>query len=513
MKPLPCQNSVPELQTAPRWVDAAAVGASGASGVAEPQKSDGPRARVGGHTQIAMSPYFGKPDFSALTADGSARERIDQVSVADILRNAAVFPPHSIFEGIKMATFGFDPDDDMTGSPTFRFRFREQEDGDVEEPAHGWVEEYHQRLCGAIERSCAQSRAPWLLQSGGKDSTTLAIALADVRPETTCITYLGGREENEVESARDVARKLGLRHETLVCDPGRAYDRYLAVVDRMPLLSADFALLSYVDLATEIAARGGDGMIDGQGSDNYFGTPVSWQKRVLYRLALGLPVPRFLFELPVIQHAFKACYLLGTLQMSRIERVFPGSRFTDAEVDELMAPGISRKSRARLALFQDEVDSARSLNEWRDIALSIAGSTGGLAKGLYTAYALSLHPAYPFCDAQFGDWVYHHVPRHKRIDEVNKINKVLVREHIATHFADLPYVRAKGSFRFDLCGLAAARFDTVYRFAAEEQEVLPGAAAWLRRNRKRLDNKYYASKFYLLAIVLPWIRLSRKGTL
>jgi hypothetical protein len=27
---------------------------------------------------------------------------------------------------------------------------------------------------------------------------------------------------------------------------------------------------------------------------------------------------------------------------------------------------------------------------------------------------------------------------------------------------------------------------------------------WLERHRGRLDNKYFASKFYLLAVVLPW---------
>ena len=105
-------------------------------------------------------------------------------------------------------------------------------------------------------------RSPWLLQSGGKDSTPLAIAASEVRPDTTCITYLGSSEENEVASARFVASQLGLRHETLVCDPGRAYDRYLAVVGRMPLLTADFALLSYVDLVTTIAEAGGDDQLE-----------------------------------------------------------------------------------------------------------------------------------------------------------------------------------------------------------------------------------------------------------
>jgi hypothetical protein len=84
-------------------------------------------------------------------------------------------------------------------------------------------------------------------------------------------------------------------------------------------------------------------------------------------------------------------------------------------------------------------------------------------------------------------------------------NKVLVRNHIATRFDNLPYIDRKGSFRFDLRGLAKCRFEQVHAFASEARDLLPGAVGWLDRNRGRLDNKYHASKFYLLAIVLPWI--------
>src|SRR5690606_13459265 len=135
---------------------------------------------------------------------------------------------------------GFDPAHDMHASPEFRFMFRESGRGAVDDgPDQDWVETYHRLLCAALTTACEGIRAPWLLQSGGKDSTPLAIAAAEARPDTCCITYLGGNEENEVASAHLVATQLGLKHQTLVCDPGRAYDRYLACIDRMPLLTAD----------------------------------------------------------------------------------------------------------------------------------------------------------------------------------------------------------------------------------------------------------------------------------
>lgn len=466
------------------------------------------RERVASHqqrVQITMSPYYGKPDFSVIDHDTQRRARLDPVSMADLLRNGFVYPPHSIFEDVKLATFGFDPRHDMHGAPEYRFGFRgsgKRSDGESEDDA---VATYHRLLCEALESSCAKIRTPWLLQSGGKDSTTLAIAAAQARPDTVCITYLGGREENEIASAQVVARTLGLRHEVLTCDPGRAYDRYLAMLPRMPLLTADFAFLSYADMATMIAASSGDGTVDGLGSDIYFGTPMHSQHWMLSWLARGVPLPRWATELPVLGRSFRLCYLLSTLQMDPSERLFPGSRFTDTEVDALFGRDIAPLSKARLASFRSEMASVASGDDWKAITLTISEAAGGFAKGLYTASALSLHAAYPFCDRALREWVYRQVPSNQHIDPVTHANKALVRRHIATHFDRLPYVEHKGCFRFDLCGLAKQRFDQVHLFAGQARDLLPGAQAWLERNRGRLDNKYHASKFYLLAIVLPWI--------
>jgi asparagine synthetase B (glutamine-hydrolysing) len=480
-------------------MDAVSIDAVGADAV------DVAHGRGCSTVQINMSPYLGRPDFSGLGKRTGPR-RIDLVSVADLLRNSVVYAPHSSLQDIKLVPYGFSPDHDMADSPQFRFEFRHAEKGgEFDGKEKDWVGTYHRLLCDAISRSCADMRAPWLLQSGGKDSTTLAIAIAEARPDTTCITYLGGREENEVASARFVAETLGLRHEQLVCDPGRAYDRYLDIVGRMPLLCADFAVVSFVDLATESGDRGGEGVIDGLGSDTYFGAPVKLKQRLLFWLARGFKLPPFVFELPWIGTSFQLCYALSTLQMDPVERVFPGSRFSDAEVDELFGRPIAHLSRERLSLFKGELSSATSLDEWRDISLSIAGAAGGFAKGLYTADALSLQAAFPFCDRTLREWIYRQIPTSKMVDPVSKINKVLVRNHIATRFEALPYVAKKGSFRFDLCGLALQRFDQVHAYARQSADVLPGAARWLERNRRLMGNKYHASKFYLLAIVLPWI--------
>lgn len=460
-----------------------------------------------GRLRLPLSPYLGELRAPASQIRAFSGGEVDLVSVADILRTTFVYPPHSIFRDVELLPYEFQCREARDGETAeFHFRFPDADKASRwDGRSRDWPERWHRHLCGAVERACSSMRQPWLLQSGGKDSTSLAIALAEARPETVCLTYLGGTEEDELDSAAHVARTLGLRHETLVCDPARAYDRYLGLVARMPSLTADFAMLSYVDLLAEVVAGGGDGVIDGIGSDFYFGGHTSAKGRLLPRIALDARLPRHLSELPLVRHSFELCFLLGSVQMRPVERIFPGSRFTDAEVRELLGRDHVEESRARLEPFLKEVEAASSPEEQRAVSMSIACAAGGFAKGIFTANAYGIDVAYPYCDRSLADWVYLCVPREQTLDARTNTNKVMVREHIARRFGQLPYVRRKGSFRFDVRGLARRRFERVHALAKAASDTLPGAVPWLDRNRRRLDNKYFASKFYLLAVVLPWL--------
>ncbi|HEX5306315.1 MAG TPA: asparagine synthase-related protein [Dyella sp.] len=464
-----------------------------------------------GPIQLVAAPDGCRIDFSPLRDEPPRETPIDLVSIADLLRNGFVYPPHSIFTDVKIAISGFESDQDLYAQPHFHFPYQSSNApprptvAAADEPM--LVERYHQLLCEAVARAGAGMRAPVLLQSGGKDSTSIAIALAEVRPDATCMTYLGGHEENEVESARHVARQLGLRHETLVCDPGRAYDRYLAMVPHMPLLTADFAMLSYADLVTEIAGSGSDGVLDAIGSDPYFGLPLRWPQLLRGALARRLRVPERVLHSSFVGRHFALSYALGSLQMDHFERTFPGSRFTDREVDELLCLPMAATSRRRIELFRADITAAPTLEARRRVAATIV-EAATFGKGMYTTAAMGLQLGYPYCDASLREWIFRQVPNHLLIGR-GGVNKVLVRRHIARQFRKLPYVRIKGSFRFDVCGLAE-RFDQVHDFARQAQSLMPGATRWLERYRHQLGNKYFASKFYLLAVTLPWL-LSRIG--
>jgi hypothetical protein len=261
-------------------------------------------------TYLYTSPYAGEVDLSALEAHRSSGHAIDHVSLADLLRNGFVYPPHTIYRDVKNLGTGFTLQGEAGDEPRFHFAY--QSSSATSRPAANAVSDkdllrtYHRLLVHAVQRSSGDMKHPWFLQSGGKDSTSLAIAIAEVHPDTTCLTYLGGKEENEVDSAAFVARRLGLRHETLVCDPARAYDRYISMASRMPLLTADFATLSYADLATEIGRQQGDGIIDALGIDPYFGVPLHGRDYLLSLLARSARIPGAWLKQPQLQALFRA---------------------------------------------------------------------------------------------------------------------------------------------------------------------------------------------------------------
>lgn len=419
---------------------------------------------------------------------------IDLISIADILRNGFATPPYTVSGRVRL-----DGCDEVTDLVVER---QHETKDDME--GIDYIDAYHKVLCGVMRSACGGHRSPWLLQSGGKDSLSLAIALAEEFPGSNCITYSGGREEDEVASARYAAGRLGLRHQVIIGDCDRAYRSYLSRVKDMPLITGDAALLSYFDIMSALSSSSCDAVIDGIGSDIYFGYACSQRQRWELRLALGLRGIDAICGLPGVRRSFLACYFLSTLTMIEAQRTLPASRFADQEVDSIMGREMSTLSRRRMEIVVSQSSAAKKFR--RSLLLAMKEIGGAAAKGTYAAAAYDIPVIFPFMDRQMVGWTREKLPAWLRRDPHSSINKVVVRQHIDRHLGVLPYVEKKGCFRFDLVTLATTHFDVVMDMAkSTRNDVLPNAERWLIGHRKDMTNKYFASKFYLLAVLLPWI--------
>jgi len=276
----------------------------------------------------------------------------------------------------------------------------------------------------------------------------------------------------------------------------------------MPFITGDFALLSYVDLACFVSQAGGDLLVDGLGSDQYFGTPVGRQLSILRRMALSLRPPPWMTKRGLFRRGFVVSYALATIQMNPFERFFPGSRFTATEVDGLLGAEAASRSAERLSDWRRMADACRAPAHQRLIAVRALESGGAFAKAILGARAAGLRTVFPYCERGLVEWALASGSPNYLTNRGAGNSKVVVKAHISARFKGLPYVKSKGSFRFDVRSLALGRFDQVLEFANKAAHVLPGARKWLEENRKDMENKAIASRFYLLAVLLPWI-LSR----
>lgn len=440
--------------------------------------------------------------YTRVVLDG---KRIDRVSMADILRQTFVTPPFTAMADVFDLAGGFMPRDDagvhFDHEPPFPPTAVLHDHGDTQ----AYVDDYHHHLCASVHRAALPFRRPCLLQSGGKDSTSLAIALARERSDALCATYLAGCEEDEVASAGHVARTLGLRHRVIVGNASRAYRIYVDAVADMPLITADFALLSYLEMASELRKDNVDGILDGIGADVYFGGAHSFRLAALQRLARRWPRAGGLTSVPLIDRSFSLCYLASTLTMSPWQRHFPGSRFTDEETDTLLGEPLAAASRLRSDGFEQAI-ARLTPGQARVLSFTVSEPGASRAKAYCASDAVGIPVAYPFADAAFTRWARHALPGRLKHGDTGRQDKVAMRLHIARRFSDLPYVGRKGSFRFDVRALAEAHYDDVVAMAEQCRHDLPGAPAWLKENRRRRGNKFHASKFYVLAILLPWLR-------
>ncbi len=155
-------------------------------------------------------------------------------------------------------------------------------------------------LADSMERRLSKYRSGVLFLSAGKDSTALALALAERgRKDVPCATYAvpGGVED---EYARGVCRKLGLPHTVVSLDSEAATvrDALTRFFTESPLPSGDLAQIPTILLTRATAAPGG-AVIVGSGNDTSFGAlPYPKDRRIvplcLGRTALADPLKRCL---------------------------------------------------------------------------------------------------------------------------------------------------------------------------------------------------------------------------
>lgn len=145
-------------------------------------------------------------------------------------------------------------------------------------------------LAESVDERVDHSKPSFLFHSAGKDSNSIALALAEAgwQDRFTLITHQLNGEADESEISACIARKLGFKHQ-IVHGAGRLNDDDKNLVIRYfsdaPFPCTDKAAMPYSLYATQIPLLKNANIIDGGGNDSYMSIPPARRELSIMQVA------------------------------------------------------------------------------------------------------------------------------------------------------------------------------------------------------------------------------------
>jgi asparagine synthetase B (glutamine-hydrolysing) len=345
---------------------------------------------------------------------------IDHGAISHLLHDGFVPQPRTVYQDVFAISIGFSAKLE-NGRLAFQRDFPfslEQSRGDQIPSAKSLLE----RLGRATSAACDRPHNVLML-SAGLDSTALVVAAKEAgRDDLHCVTY-GERDRNtEVDFARAVCRRLGLRHDAHILDVTspdipRALLNYASHV---PEPCADPALIATVSTIGAVADRD-TAVLDGSGSDSYFWAPP--RSLDLLKVRFGLSrlsavrdlralVPFYMRHERLLSTPIEPYLLHGSwLRHCDSIQFYPQSADTHLYwLNEFRAHEDMPDDEARFLTRAMYVGPGAHMKKTRNAALAV----GAAAR-------------FPWTDAGVSDYCFH-LPEPYRFDRRRRKSKILVRE-------------------------------------------------------------------------------------
>lgn len=314
------------------------------------------------------------------------------------------------------------------------------------------------RLLSLLAEATARRLEPFdeaaLLLSAGKDSTALALALAECgRTDVRCLTYTSEGDDEHVH-AGETCRRLGLRHEVVSLDGAGVSvpDALMTFFERSPLPPGDLAQIPVVVLAAAAGASL-ECLLEGTGNDATFGYVPRPKDARAARFCMGRWgwVDGLKRLLPVDSE-------LNYALRDPVEINWPGLRLRYVDSSRLLAGAVNTSRswrRVRRELRGLDVTDMRTLLRGRHFEIGAQRQKIDLA-----ARAFGVIPLYPYQDPAVIDY-YFNLPERDRFDRAGLVNKVLLRRLLRERLDYDPAAIGKRGFQFDGAGFVARYRDLI----------------------------------------------------
>lgn len=264
----------------------------------------------GGQLLLAVDRFGGRPMYHATLPHGFAfssclralarlldRPVLDDAALVDVFRFRMLGHRQTLLAGVEAVEPGGWVLASANGVVDRRRYWRM--DFDRRAHVHGvplpvWVDRTSAALQSSVARICAGERHVNVFLSGGVDSSIIAALAAAAHPNVTALTLeIEGFANPELDRARTVAARLGMRHEVVRAPASAvaANQRWLAAhLEQPPRHVNNLALLELYRRAGEL----GGPVVSGVAADAFFGSKEPRNVAAMLRrerLRRTLPAP------------------------------------------------------------------------------------------------------------------------------------------------------------------------------------------------------------------------------
>ena len=424
--------------------------------------------------------------------------RVDPAGCQFFLAYGLVPPPYTLYAHVYTLGVGdrFDPERGAFSVDYPWFERSSRED-------RGYDPQVLRMLLGeAVARSVPPDEPTLFMQSAGKDSAGLLVGLAQAgRTNVRAVTYDARHGEQEAAPAAELARRLGVPHSVVESDPEAELEAYLRFAARSPSTCADVTLFSYLHALDRCGVAGGV-VMDGLGNDGYMGYVVPSRDAWLSRLSLARRIPSLWGRTEPPAVGARAAYLWKTFQMFPAERCLAGSRLAPRTVLRLI-PCETPFGRHFAEL--DRRWSGLSPLDFRSyVRARIFDGAMTMPKARLAAAGRGARAVFPYCDPLLIEYCFH-LPAAERYDLRRRLNKLPLRRLLAREIGDGPYLRQKGSFRFDVVRFVAVNEKRIREEILRARPLLAELDRWTGYLCERKSSYVHAYELTTLFMLCAWL--------
>lgn len=303
---------------------------------------------------------------------------------------------------------------------------------------------YERLLEKSVRNACPEDAKAALLLSGGKDSSSLAIAASLGKLDNIEALTLGFHESaiDETEDARAVAGHLGIPFTAMKFTAEEYFDLLPGYAACLGQPLGDAAALPLYAAMRKLSGRY-DRFIDGTGNDRYFGIPTTWQEDVAWQAHRSLPG---LDRLPWGALAAGLSYSFDSISRSlgrrREEQFVSWKGFSARELEALTGMRPDWGSRGVYRIYER---SSSAMDHKTRTLCEIWEPEAAYRKAVQTANFHGKTVRYPFLDSGLVEYS-EGLPAELRSS--GRTNKVIIRMLLEKNLPASVLRKKKGAFQF-----------------------------------------------------------------